>query len=540
VRTYQARLSGAYDAPLRAYAAVFGHALRSLHAARHSGEVLAKPDFMRAFGLTSRQYNAVKFSLAGMESSIVELRPGRIADLQQRIKAADKKLARLREPKRSQPKLSSKARSRRSVRKGRAPRPGVTPTFEEQRAQAARIATSRAVRIHNVERRRTDLARRLVALEAEGHPRICFGSRKLFNAQHHLAENGFSGPDQDGAHAAWLKAWRAKRDAQFFVLGSKDESGGCQGCVMTHLGGNRFALRLRLDGAAQRYVAIEVSFAYGVEHLLAALKAQQAMSYRFLRDEKGWRVFVSTAVMDTPTASDVGPGAIGVDVNVGFVTVSETDRFGNIIASQDVPMVTAGLSKHAAQTTISIAVQEIIAIARKAQKPISIEFLDFAKKKAQLSYASPGRQRMLSAFAYNRFAQTLGARAHDAGLEVVEVRAAYSSKIGKQKYARRYGLSVHRAAAFVLARRAQRFPDRLKPSSRKRFDTTCKDRGEPVTGRLNGKSGRGKVRLETYARPPDTAILIAPRGRKRLETETSDVLRCNSAGVIATPARVRA
>jgi IS605 OrfB family transposase len=519
MRTYQARFSVGDDAPLRTYAAVFSRALRSLHAARHSGTAVSKPQFMRAFGLTSRQYNAVKFSLDGMESSIVELRPGRIADLQQRIQAADKKLAKLRDPKPRPPNKPSKR-----SRKERAPR-----AFEEQRAQAARTAASRAFKIHNVTRRRADLAPRLATLEAEGHPRICFGSRNLFNAQHHLAENGFD------SHADWRAAWRAKRDAQFFVLGSKDENGGCQGCVMTHLGGNRFSLKLRLDGEAQRWITLEVAFAYGVEHLLAALKAKQAMSYRFLRDEKGWRVFVSTAAMPTPTCSDVRLGVIGVDFNVGFVTVSETDRFGNIVASQDVPMVTAGLSKHATQTAISAAVKEIIAIACKAQKPISIEFLDFAKKKAQLSYASPGRQSMLSAFAYTRFAQTVGARAHDAGIEVVEVQAAYSSKIGAQKYARRYGLSVHRAAAFVLARRGQRFPDRLKPSSRKRFAATCKDRREPVFGRLNATSGRGKARLETYVRPPVTAILAAPRRRKRPEMETSDVPRCNPAGVISTP-----
>ena len=193
------------------------------------------------------------------------------------------------------------------------------------------------------------------------------------------------------------------------------------------------------------------------------------------------------------------------------------------------------LSKHATQTAISIAVEKIIGIATKAQKPISIEFLDFAKKKAQRSYASPGRQRMLSAFAYTRFAQTVGARAHDAGLEVVEVRAAYSSKIGAEKYASRYGLSGHRAAAFVLARRGQKFSDRLKPSSRKRFSAACKDRGEPVPGRLKATSGRGRARLETYVRPPVRAILAAPRGRKRSATETSDVPRCKSAGVIATP-----
>jgi hypothetical protein len=54
------------------------------------------------------------------------------------------------------------------------------------------------------------------------------------------------------------------------VLGSKDESGGCQGCVMTHLGDNRFALQLRLNGATKRHLALDVSFAYGLDHLLSS------------------------------------------------------------------------------------------------------------------------------------------------------------------------------------------------------------------------------------------------------------------------------
>jgi IS605 OrfB family transposase len=221
--------------------------------------------------------------------------------------------------------------------------------------------------------------------------------------------------------------------------------------------------------------------------------------------------------------SDVRLGVVGVDFNVGFVSVSESDRFGNIVSNQDIPMVTQGLSQHATQTAISLAVAEIVEIAKKAQKPISIEFLDFAKKKAQLSYASPNHQRMLSSFAYTRFAQTVGARAHDSGIEVVEVKAAYSSKIGQQKYARRYGLSVHRAAALVLARRGQKFPDNYRPSNRKRFVTTCKDRHELVSARLNGRGGRGKARLETYIRPPKRAILIVPPNENNLRLAESDV-----------------
>src|SRR5450755_643057 len=247
MRTYQARLAVDDDAPLRAYASVFSRALRSLHASRHSGGVMSKPRFMRKYGLTSRQYNAVKFSLDGMESSIVALRPGRTADLQQRIKAADKKLAKL---------LDSKPKK--SARKNSVARP-----VEQLRADAVRAAESLGLKIHNVTRRQADLARRLAALQAEAMPRICFGSRKLFNAQHHLRENGFD------SHADWFEAWQAKRDSQFFVLGSKDESGCCQGCVMTHLGGNQFALKLRLDGEAKHHITLDVAFSSGLEHILA-------------------------------------------------------------------------------------------------------------------------------------------------------------------------------------------------------------------------------------------------------------------------------
>jgi hypothetical protein len=196
VRTYQGRLSldaQASDA-LEAYGALFGRAVRTLYAHRRRKRELAKPEFMRLFDLTSRQYNAVKFTLDGMEASIRELRPGRIANLKHRIDAVVAKIDK----------------------------------------------TSRPAKIHHLRRRLGSLRLRLKALEGDSGVHLCFGSRKLFNAQHHLEENGFA------SHADWRKAWTAKRSSQFFVLGSKDESAGCQGCVLTHLGDDRFLARLRL------------------------------------------------------------------------------------------------------------------------------------------------------------------------------------------------------------------------------------------------------------------------------------------------------
>ena len=155
---------------------------------------------------------------------------------------------------------------------------------------------------HQLTRRRSRLALKLAALSREDAARICFGSRKLFGAQHHLAANGFA------SHEQWRAAWKNARDSQFFVLGSHDETAGCQGCVMTHLGADRFSVRLRLVGAATRYLSFEVRFPYGSEQIVAALAAGQALSYRFKRDAKSWRIFVSTKAVRPRSSQRFAPG----------------------------------------------------------------------------------------------------------------------------------------------------------------------------------------------------------------------------------------
>jgi hypothetical protein len=73
---------------------------------------------------------------------------------------------------------------------------------------------------------------------------------------------------------------------------------------------------------------------------------------------------------------------------------------------------------------------------------------------------SPRYARMLSSLSYHQIKQTLKARAFRHGVEVFEVNPAYSSVIGRIKYAARYGLTVHQAAALVLAQRVQRVYER--------------------------------------------------------------------------------
>ena len=184
-----------------------------------------------------------------------------------------------------------------------------------------------------------------------------------------------------------------------------------------------------------------------------ATELGQAISYRFKRDEKGWRVFVTTNMLGVPVVTDQRLGVIGVDVNADHLAIAETDASGNCVNAWRTPLVTYGKNNHQAEALIGDAVASVVRYAREVGKPIVIEKLDFRRKKAVLEGESRRYSRMLSSFSYGKVKAYFVSRGHRQGVEVHQVNPAYSSVIGRVKFMERYGLSVHQAAALVLARR---------------------------------------------------------------------------------------
>ena len=256
-------------------------------------------------------FNAVRVSLEGKVASVREQQKLRVDSLQRRIARA-----------------------------------------ERQIADAAE--RGRQGQVHQKKRRLANLRHRLFALAADvaaGRVRLCFGSKRLWRKQHNLEANGYA------SHEEWLSDWREARSDEFFVLGSRDETAGCQLCVTTVADDGRLTLRLRMPDclAAQhgKYLTIEgVRFAYGHEQVLAALDRSaeyaryrrehgekaaratdlgQAISYRFKRDDRGWRVFATTDMMHVPAVTDKRHGAIGVDLNADHLAVADTNGSGNCI-----------------------------------------------------------------------------------------------------------------------------------------------------------------------------------------------------------------
>lgn len=93
-------------------------------------------------------------------------------------------------------------------------------------------------------------------------------------------------------------------------------------------------------------------------------------------------------------------------------------------------------------------------------KPIVVEDLDFKKKKSELERSDKKMARMLSSFSYEKILSCIKARSEDSGIEFIEINPAFTSVIGKFKFAKRYGISTHQAAACAIARRGLKLSER--------------------------------------------------------------------------------
>jgi hypothetical protein len=112
--TYQTRpeLTPEQAAVLDAYAERYGKAERSVFAAIQAGGSLndLKRKFQPQFGISARQFNAIRVGLEGKIESIKELRPERIVETEKRIRKAAKVVTKLEEKAPGSNKLHQKKR----------------------------------------------------------------------------------------------------------------------------------------------------------------------------------------------------------------------------------------------------------------------------------------------------------------------------------------------------------------------------------------------------------------------------------------------
>ena len=438
--TFQARLrlEDSSRKLLDRYALRFGQDLRRLWRCRSKGLPLskAKSQFI-ARGLTARQFNSIAAQLRGI------------------LKSRQSSYQRERQ---------TKARRARAITKRLALSPakgGYSPQVAHQKRRV----------LHRLEG--------FLQESRDRKPPIIFGSRKLWNAQHHLKENGFA------SHGDWQRAWREARSAEFFLIGSKDESCGNQSCQYDP---QEQTLTVRLpDELGGLLVIPKVEFSYGEALLERSVRQRIAISYRFVKKRKGWYVHATTQAQPGECYTNRALGVLGVDLGPRGLAAVETDRAGNPVRRKTFPLPLYHEPRGKARARIGDVAAEIGAWAVRTGKPVALEELEFEEKKAELRERGKGYARMLSGFAYRALGEALRSRCFKMGVTPILVNPADTSTIGIVKFSAQYGLSGDEAAALAIARRAQNLQEALPAG-------TAPKRPEDRSGHVwNAWQGFGKA-----------------------------------------------
>jgi IS605 OrfB family transposase len=103
---------------------------------------------------------------------------------------------------------------------------------------------------------------------------------------------------------------------------------------------------------------------------------------------------------------------------------------------------------------------QIVRLAKEKGKAIALERLRHMPK-GERGDGRPKLRRKLGNWAYRSLSEKVKILAQREGIEVVEVNPAYTSVIGALKYAPQHLLDKDRAAAFVIARRALGFEEKM-------------------------------------------------------------------------------
>lgn len=276
-----------------------------------SAEAKLKQAFLKAEGISGRQDNALWNQLGGAASSVIEGRLNRIENLKERIKQEEKTIK----------KISRRIKGCKNPQK-------------RTKEKLARHGKKRKLK-HD-----QDVLAQLEKEAAADQMSICFGTRELFLKQFHLEDNGYAD------HAAWLADWRQARANEFFRIGSCDEKAGNQECQIWATGPNTFAVRMRvpdrLAGQFGKFIEIHnIRIERDAEAIITALDECQtrqrlysdwkrlgrdkdnrfykghgrAISFRFKKDAKGWRIFITTDLTRPKSVTGKDYGVIGVDLN---------------------------------------------------------------------------------------------------------------------------------------------------------------------------------------------------------------------------------
>ncbi len=366
----------------------------------------------------------------------------------------------------------------------------------------------KVIRLHALRARLARVERQL----ENGSVSVVRGGRDLLRKRANLA-----------AAAMTEDQWRERWDAARMFLTADGEAGKPWGNETIRFNPDTGWLEIKLPTPLShlanrpygRYqLSCPVAFTYRGDEV-AAQAATGAVRYDIALDPASGRWYLHASwrapARPVPSLGELRQApVVAVDVNAGHLAAAVVTADGNILGVPfTVPLELAGLPAATRDGRLRAAISGILAVARAhGARAIVIEDLDFAEARSEGreragSRPSRGRRgrafrRAVSGIPTARFRDRLIQMAHNAGLAVVAVDPAYTSRWGAEHWlaplqAHHPQASGHHAAAVVIGRRA------LGHRARRKAGVTAT--GQRTSGRRAAPRAPAATRTTRNGRP---------------------------------------
>ncbi len=250
----------------------------------------------------------------------------------------------------------------------------------------------------------------------------------------------------------WLEEWRIKRNYHIRFIGSKTESFGNSLCQLQNL----HKLRITLPKYFKdRYLNLEVNFQKNkkiYKYLYSAISNNQALTYKIAYNYKKKKWYVSVSFKLTNECKNYKQGTIGIDLNYNLIALCHVKQDGNKEKFHNIPFELTKDNSNKNTQILSDIANEIVETAKKENKFITIEKLDLKNKL---------KDKKLNYIVYFKFFTLLRSRAVKKRVLVIAVNPAFTSIIGNLKYKKRFGITGHIAASYVIGRRGLNYIENI-------------------------------------------------------------------------------
>ena len=280
--------------------------------------------------------------------------------------------------------------------------------------------------------------------------KITFGTKKLFRQN--------------------LEEFLNKRDNQMVFAGSKDETACNQTFQLRYISKiNQFIIKIRKDfkykdkKGEERYVYGKFFFNNYNKLLREILKSKNSpLTYRIIkRNNKYYLQCIFEIDNKNTVLTRKTYGVIGVDFNKGFVTISQTNKYGHLVKTDK--MTYRFRNGNKTKNDLLLIINKLIKLAIYTGKDIVIEDLNFLKTKSKTikGKSKKGKKynEMLHSLAYRMFLNRTEQICNRKNVGLIKVNPAWTSWIAKNKFCDKMKLNIHTGASFVIARRGMNIKD---------------------------------------------------------------------------------